>query len=65
MATFIKVTRTADTNGGEIWLSKYQIVYMEADERHSQTFIYCADKELKVIETIADILAQIGQKTSP
>lgn len=34
---------------------------MEADKRHSQTYAYCANKELKVIETIADILAQIGQ----
>lgn len=58
MANFIKVTRTEDTGGGEIWISKYQIIYMEADERHSQTDIYCVNMEIKVIEGISEILAQ-------
>ncbi len=60
MKDFIKVTRTEDTNGGEIWVSKYQIKYMEADERHSQTFIYLPNDELIVTETIIEILNQLN-----
>ncbi len=51
MKSFIKVTRTDDTGGGEIWISKYPIIYLEADERHSQTYIYYSDREIKVIES--------------
>jgi hypothetical protein len=61
MKSFIKVTKTADTGGGEIWVSKYQIVYLEPDERHSQTYIYYSDKELKVIESVPEILNQIEE----
>lgn len=61
MKSFIKVTKTGDSGGGEIWISKYQIAYLEADERHSQTYIYYSDKELKVTESITAILNQIGE----
>jgi hypothetical protein len=61
MKNFIKVTRTDDTEGGEIFISKYQIVYMEADERHSQTYIYSTGKEFKVKEKISEILSQLAE----
>jgi hypothetical protein len=60
MKNFIKVTRTEDCNGGEIWISKYQIIYMEADDRHAQTLICLTNNEIKVTESISDILSQIG-----
>ncbi|NBR15818.1 MAG: hypothetical protein EBQ94_08605 [Flavobacteriales bacterium] len=59
MKTFIKVTQLPGTKDETIYISKYQIVYLEADERHSQTFIYCTNKEFTVIETIDQILSQI------
>jgi len=61
MKTFIKVTRTTDTTGGVIWISKYQIQYIEPDERHSQTYIHYGDKEIKVTESVKEILAQLGE----
>ena len=59
MKNFIKLTLTNDSNGGEIWVSKYQIIYMEADEPHSQTYVYVATGEIKVTESISDILSQL------
>jgi len=61
MNDFIKVTRTEDSDGGEIWVSKYQIVYMEPDERHHQTIIQLSNVEIKVIESIEGILNQLDK----
>jgi hypothetical protein len=61
MKNFIKVTRTEDSNGGQIWISKYQIIFMEADVSHSQTFIQLPNYEINVTENISDILAQLGE----
>lgn len=58
MNQFIRVTRTLDSEGGEIYISKQQIIYLEEDKRHSQTYIYCIDREFKVIETVSEILSQ-------
>ncbi len=58
MKDFIKVTCTEDSEDGVVWISKYQIIYMVADERH-QTYIYCPNKEFKVTENITEILEQI------
>jgi len=60
MKDFIKVKRTEDTC--EIWVSKYKIKYMVADERHSQTFIYMNDEEIVVKETITEILTQLNDE---
>jgi len=62
MKDFIKVTRTEDSNGDVIWVSKYQIKYMEDDERHSQTFIYMTNEEIVVKETITEILTQLNDE---
>lgn len=32
MSAFLKLTRTNESDGGEIWVSQYQIIYMEEDE---------------------------------
>lgn len=56
MGTFIKLTRTADTTGGEIWISEYQIIFMEEDEKHSQTYLHTSNGEIKVTENVKEIL---------
>ena len=62
MKNFIKVTGKEDTTVGVVWVSKYQIVYLEADEDHSQTFIYCSGgREFKVAESVSEILKQLGE----
>ena len=59
MNNFIKVT---DASEGLVWISKYQIVSMVDDERHSQTFILCSGgKEFTVREKIKEILEQLGE----
>lgn len=61
MSTFIKLTRTAESEGGEIWISKYQIIYMEADDRHSQTYIHISNGEIKVKESVNEILIKFSE----
>lgn len=58
MGSFAKVTRTSDSEWGVIWISKYQIIYLESDERQERTTIYCQNNEIKVEETVAEILKQ-------
>jgi len=61
MKDFIKVTRTDEFYGGVILISKYQIVYMEADEKHHQTIIQLPNLEIKVIDSIDEILKQLDK----
>jgi hypothetical protein len=63
MGDYIKATLTAENDEREIYIPLQQIVYLEADERHSQTFVYCVYREFKVKESITEIISQtIGNK---
>lgn len=56
MKDFIKVTLTEEMDNREIWISKYQIVYMEDDKKHSQSIITLINAELKVKESVLEII---------
>lgn len=58
MTTFIKLTRINSIENEEIWVSKYQIVYMEEDQRYSQTYLFTTLGEIIVAENITEIIAK-------
>ncbi len=62
MGKYIKVTLTAENNEREIHIPEQHIVYLEADERHSQTFVHCVHNEFKVKESISEIVSQTLEK---
>lgn len=59
MANFIKLTEKEGEAERELWISKFQILYLEDDARHNQTIIRLANnEELKVKENIQEILSK-------
>jgi hypothetical protein len=62
MNNFIKLTLLEDNYSRDIWVSPFQIKYIESDESHNQKFIYFSNDEIKVRETVSEILKKFKEK---
>ncbi len=67
MADFIEVTEIVQSKqdykeyDGKTWISKFHLTRIDPDERHSQTFLIYDGKEMKVRETVNELIAKFAE----